>query len=997
MRTSALCLTATGLLLWMVAAAQADIWTAELDDREIHPCLAFTKADLPAIRERVQRPPYSVFYSAVKSQPGPVAKAFLWAVEADEEAAEAARRMLLRADPDGYHCACGTGGPMQVYAEAYDMLFDYPGLTETDHGIIRKKLATACERMYLSGLRSGPGQNAGNQRVRGLSGLGAAALVIRGYKDAAHTPQEWLQRVLDGIHQEDNLRFFRPDGMFIEGPDYASFTMSLMMTFARYYEKNCGKWLFDEPALRNALQYLVYITQPDGRCAGLGTTNYRSVIRAVRPAIGAGLIEDQEFYRWATDEWSSIGSGTWRDMMLFDDTVKPSKRAFAPTRFFPVSQEAHLRSAWSRTAVCMWLKGKDPWLAKTYRVYSHGDVASFSLHAYGELLAVDAGYDHWVSYELYAPELHNCLLVDGKGPVNDTPGLLKNPLATPFVEAADITATYEGVEHTRTVVFPDKRYFVFTDDIVSAEQKTYQWQLHSPVTRGKAEISIDGNRTSWTGYDPTTDIAGNVKLDTIFAGPVSVRPMEKSRWQPFNSDPKTGSYDNWAVVAERMADSCRYLVVLYPHPTAVTPPDIQTPQIDGGLCATITARAHRDIALACEGEGPASFEKLSTTCRTAMVREAAGRILWAYANGAGRVEHDGKLVVELGEGSPCAVAIKFDSEGPSRLYFTGEEPAPRISVPVRSDQTKILRLDATGRWQDVAATVEGGRLSFQATDAAQRGALVLFGSPTKLVLDDDAAPQIAAVEIDGEAQSPAEQIDLGHVREAPGTLAVEFVEDESALDLTSLAVTGNGLPLKAEVQTKLSDDGQRLRVAVDLAELVGRMDYGVTVAVSDLAAEGHIAAFTLKFSTASLLANAGFELGSPSPRNWSTRTWSSDENTKYEMRTVEDNPRSGKRCLLMRGIAGRLNLCTQQDVKLQVGKSYVFSGYRRGDAPSSCSVVSDGGRIEYLNSPAWPPSDEWAPFSWEFKVSLPAASFTVVVRHGSVGSVYFDDLSLEQM
>ena len=961
------------------------------------PCLAFTRADLPAIREKAQRPPYSGFYSAMKSRPGPVAKAFLWFVEGDEEAAEAARQMLLRADPDGYHCACGAGGPMQVYAEAYDMLFDYPGLTETDHGIIRGKLARACERMYLSGLHSGPGQNAGNQRVRGLSGLGTAALVLRGYKDAAHTPQEWLQRALDGIRQEDNLRFFRPDGMYIEGPGYASFTMSLMMTFARYYQRNCGKWLFDEPALRNALQYLVYITQPDGRCAGLGTTNYSSVVRAVRPAIGAGAIEDQKFYRWAIDEWSSVESGgCWRDMMLFDDTVKPSKRAFDPTRFFPVSQEAHLRSAWSRGAVCMWLKGKDPWLAKTYRVYSHGDVASFVLHAYGELLAVDAGYDHWVSYELYPPQLHNCLLVDGKGPVNEAPGLLRNPLAAPFVEAADITAAYEGVDHTRTVVFPDKRYFVITDDIVSAEEKTYQWQLHSPVTRDKAEISIDGNRTSWTGYDPSADIVGDVALDTVFAGPVTVKPMEKSRWQPFSANPKTGSYDNWAVIAERTAGSCRYLVVLYPHPTAAAPPDINTPQIDGGLCATITARTHRDIALACEGKGSASFEKLSTTCRTAMVREAAGRVLWAYANGPGWVEYDGKLVVAIEEGSPCAVAIKFDSGGPSRLYFTGEEPAPRITVPVRSDQAKALRLDATGRWQDVAATSEGGLLSFQAADAAQRGTLVLFGSPAKLALDDDAAPQIATVEINGEAQTAAEQIDLGRVSKAPGTLLVEFVENESALDLTSLAVTGNGFPLQANAQTKLSDDSRRLRVAMDLAELAGKRDYEVSVTVRDLAPEGHIAAFTLKFSTAPLLANAGFEIGLPSPRNWSTGPWSSDEKTKYEIRTVEEKPRSGKHCLLIQGIAGRLNLCAAQNVKLEAGESYVFSGYRRGDVGSHCSMLSDGGKTEYLNSPVWPPSDEWVPFSWEFKVSRPARSFMVVVRHGSVGSAYFDDLSLEQ-
>ena len=117
-----------------------------------------------------------------------------------------------------------------------------------------------------------------------------------------------------------------------------------------------------------------------------------------------------------------------------------------------------MRSEWSRNSVALWFKGKDPWLARTHRVYSHGDVGSFVLHAYGELLAVDAGYDHWVSYDLYPPELHNVLLVDGEGPVNETPGLLENALDAGFMQAGDIASEYCGIKHRRTFLMVDDTY-----------------------------------------------------------------------------------------------------------------------------------------------------------------------------------------------------------------------------------------------------------------------------------------------------------------------------------------------------------------------------------------------------------------------------------------------------------------------------------------------------------------------------------------------------------
>ena len=533
-----------------VAQQAADVWQAHLSDDQSHPCLMFSAQDIPLIKEKLNRKPYSAWWAGVQASDSVVCRAFTWLITADAEKAEAVREHLMQANPTGYHCSCGVADPLQGCAEAYDLIYDYEGLSEQDHRIIRAKLANACERLYLSALESSSGQHPGNQRTRGLCALGTAALVLGGYDQAAHTPAQWLQRALDGIHQEANLQFWRDDGMFIEGPGYSSFTLSIMLPFARYFEQVTGKWLFDDPRLRNALLYMVYITQPDGLCAAMGTTNSQNVVNGLRLCVGAGDPGVQSLCRWAIAQWGHLGAGGVRDIGLFDDTVPPSTAGFPTTRFLPVSQEAHFRSAWSRDAVALWFKGKDPWLARTHRVYSHGDVGSFVLHAYGELLAVDAGYDHWVSYDLYPPQLHNTLLVDGDGPVNETPGLLENPVDCEFMQAGDIVAEYCSVRHRRTLALIDGAYVVIADTVEADETHDYAWQIHTPVTRSLGSVSIRGNRASWTGFHPRGETRGKVTVNAVWAEPVELATMEKSRWQPFSSSPTTGSYDNWAIIAK---------------------------------------------------------------------------------------------------------------------------------------------------------------------------------------------------------------------------------------------------------------------------------------------------------------------------------------------------------------------------------------------------------------------------------------------------------------
>ncbi len=966
---------------------ERDVWQARLPDAERHPCVLFSPDDLPAIRERLERQPYASWWSGVQSSQNMVAQAFTWNITGDEEKAEAVRRQLLRCNPTGYHCCCGVADALQGVAEAYDLIYNYPGVTETEHRVIRAKIAHACERLYLSALESGAGQHPGNQRTRGICALGTAAIVLSGYRDSTHTPLEWLQRALDGIHQDVNLAFWRDDGMFIEGPGYSSFTLSMMLPFARYYERASGNWLFDDPRLRNALQYLVYITQPDGYAAAIGTTNMCNVVNCLKLCVGAGRPEDQAAFRWALDEWGSLSGGGVRELCLFDDSVEPSISSLSTSRFFPVSQEASLRSEWSRNAVALWFKGKDPWLARTYRVYSHGDVASFVLHAYGELLAVDAGYDHWVSYDLYPPELHNTLLVDGQGPASETPGALENIIDADFVRSADVVTEYAGVKLRRTFLLVEDEFVVIVDDVQADAEHVYEWLIHTPVSRATGEVEVEGNRASWTGFDPRADTPGKVALDVYWAGPVEVEAVEESRWQPWSADPKTGSHDNWAVVARQRGQNVKFLTVLYPRLAEARPSPALRPDVGERWSVSVPGAPEGGTVVRVADDRADTPEQERATARITLMRWVSA-LNWVYVAGPGRALERSWPLLEVSDSG--GAAMRVPAKGlPARVHVSG--PAGMTVAGQARERGPAPRF----LWADSGRVAEppgvpGNEWSLNLSEAVPGPASVVSLPEGPDPVQDASPPRVAGVWIDGEPAETAELIDLGRVDPPPQHLRVQFNDEGAGLHTSSARLRLNG----RGYYRRMAADGT---IEYPFGRLEEPIEYELAIRVADQALLPNSTQFTLRFSMLPLLGNGGFERGGEHPDGWSLGAWSRNEDTQYDIRTVTDDPHSGARCLKMEGIAGALNLCASQAVKLQVGQTYVLTGHYRGAVAARASLCSADGKGQYIFSPDIGPSAEWAPFRWEFTVENPAPTLLIALRLGSVGSVFLDDVMLERL
>ncbi|MBM3476210.1 MAG: hypothetical protein FJX75_23305, partial [Armatimonadetes bacterium] len=845
------------------------------------------------------------------------------------------------------------------------------------------KIANACERLYLSALESGNGQHPGNQRTRGICALGTAAMVLAGYQDAAHTPQEWLQRALDGIHQDQNLEFWRDDGMFIEGPTYSAFTLSVMLPFARYYRNFTGQWLFDDPRLRNALQYLVYVTQPDGDCNAMGTTNMLNVVNSLKLGVGAGDPGDQAAFRWALDEWGSLSGGV-REFCLFDDTVKPSISGLPTSRVFPVSQEASWRNEWSRNSLALWFKGKDPWIAGGYTVYSHGDVGSFVLHAYGELLAVDAGYDHWVSRDLYPAYLHNTLLVDGEGPTSETTGVLENVIDAEFIKAADVVAGYAGIKLRRTFLLIEDQFVVIVDDIESPEEHDYTWQLHTPVSRDTGKVNVEGNRAWWTGFDPRTDNPGRVTLDACFAGNVDVEAVEGSRWQPYSADPKTGSYDNWTVVARQRGRNAKFLTVLYPH------------SAERNVRPESWAREGLEVFIPGGPEGGTRIRLGDAKADGWDDGQSAGRITvmrwvspleWMYIGGPGRIVQ-GRTLLELSGPGAAAASVAY--------HRNNVNPVGRVHLDCPADSTITIP-----RWEEepVYAVLPSGENlgEFTVTGIDSMAVTVpeVLTGPTGFCVQSQVGPwppappphRVVSVRADDQELPLGELIDLGRVPQAPKTVEVTFEREDGQKAAPSVRARLDG-----EGAWRFLTSRPWAQPKLQLPEVVAPTEHELVFTLTDGWPLSTRSQLNLRFSLAPLLANGGFEEAG----GWSFGDWSRDEQTKYEIKSVADNPHSGKRCLMMQGIAGSLNMIASQTAPLKLGATYVLRGFYRGDAAAKASLCNQAGTGQYIWSPAIGPLAEWTPFDWEFTVENPDTPLIIALRLGQVGAAYFDDLELAE-
>ena len=610
-------------------------WTGKLPARETHPCLFFASADIPKLKDRITRDPYKSWFARCPD------KACIWLLTGDEKQAAAARNQLLN-DPipreRTHQYIEPSSHSFYSWVVLYDCLASWPGLSPEDHQKIRDKLAKEAEFYYQAMTEIKGGQNYGNQRSLGASALGLCALVLSDYRGSVHTPQLWLDMALWAIKCPDNFWFWRPDGMFVEGYGYTNYMGLLLVPFMSAYSRLTAEDLFGEPTLAAWLRYQGYFFLPDGRHINFGTSNQgEDRFGILFPLVANGPAGKQNAGLYAWGARRAYGDRLHVNLIvpalaLFDESLRPDAESRPASAVFPACGQMVMKDGWADNLTGIWITGKGAgWAPGFYSTYSHADVTSFVIYSGQEFLAVDSGYTHWQGPDCSGPESHNLVMVDGKGPDANTLGKLRDAVISSRVDAATVETEYADHKVQRVFLFGEKRVLIVADFLAGKGKHDYLFQLHSPITVGKAQATIGERSAVWPGFDAIRNKVSPTTLNTFFAGQVQVK-LIPSHWRPEDNTPK----DNVAIGAKwEGQDGTALLSAHYaqqptqPKVTVRSEDNLEVMRLEAQTDDwVIRAQARSHVGALTEGDA-AVTARLLVTCRD--VKDGkVGAMKWAY-------------------------------------------------------------------------------------------------------------------------------------------------------------------------------------------------------------------------------------------------------------------------------------------------------------------------------------------------------------------------------
>jgi len=173
------------------------------------------------------------------------------------------------------------------------------------------------------------------------------------------------------------------------------------------------------------------------------------------------------------------------------------------------------------------------------------------------------------------------------------------------------------------------------------------------------------------------------------------------------------------------------------------------------------------------------------------------------------------------------------------LHATGDVT---VMAPA-TGESSFYRL-GDGAWEEAP----DGRTSFSGAEMGAEWAAIIVGKPDWLDLDDDEAPVLERIVVDGEALTAEEAADLGWI-DTPRRAQLTFRDAANPIDIKSLSVMLDGAAVGADdVTLREEDDGRALSVAIDLAAHVDDAQpqrHRLLVTVSDSSIARHEASATL--------------------------------------------------------------------------------------------------------------------------------------------------------
>ena len=791
---------------------------------ETHPSLLFTAAELPLLKSRIERAPYSSWWQTTlqRAQTVPDAVtverskaryakslAFAYLMTDDETFAQRGLELLLdmRFPPRGGDLGepHNEGEVVAQYAQAYDMLHEFVSADATSLAAVRALLAEEAARLMKGivvqeinlgfvtiKLRLHETPHIDNWHLRAYGGLGFAALVLADHPGVDDkTPQDWSDRALDLSRRTLEYQIDAVDGGYAEGPFYSRYAADVYLPYLIAMKRLTGLDLIDAPIVRKMHDWSVNIRMPNGR----------------RPNIDDGHLDDfYGHYLAAVDDDGPVHLWDWQNnetglyvrefseldaIALYDDRIEPQEPTRGPTIFMPEAGDAVFRNDWSSDGIYMLLRGEHGLVRNRGLAHEHADETSFIIYAFGEMLAVDAGYINFTNHhKVNAGRSHNVILVDGEGPplfvdplIGESIGggnnaFIEEFFSTEHLDYAEVRAQYGGVDLRRRVMFSGKRYFVVADEVRDLEVHQYEWRLH-------------GNAGGNTGadYSRAGPLARWVRPDAqLVAYVVPQQDLTLAEADTIHSFTFSQEETHTFLQAQTTGSNVEFLSVLFPSASGMPVPSFEVGSASGAQAVHIEGGGFRDLAWVAEHGADSILVEdqngnVRTDARFGQLRYE-GDLLRSYTiQDASFLRIGGEDVFSAGD--TVDLSLSFE-DGGLQGFAAAADGGTEILIPLSATALDSLRFD--GALLDSSLAADQLRLTI-----AGAGALVVRPQPAQPETGEGGSRGEAAAEDEAGSDSAPGDFDRnGLVDLEDFSLFAQAYDSESTPPTAVFDLNGDG-------------------------------------------------------------------------------------------------------------------------------------------------------------------------------------------------------------